>query len=256
MDQDHNNGGLIIREYESGLPSPEDLTPLSQSLITPQLASAFNITTTTPSPPLLLHLSLPTTCSTKCPNEPLPLTLFSDSPALEEEANSGTKDDGTSETGSTGQQHHRGGVKRPRLVWTPQLHKRFVDVIEHLGIEKAVPKTIMEMMNVDGLTRENVASHLQKYRLYLKRAEGGTSSNFQGQGKNGKHLVIGGGEMQHGAGISRGNLMHIPMFGPNGGGVSGGSYGYGGVGINVGGSVMGGYCGLESGAYCWNRQRG
>ncbi len=24
-------------------------------------------------------------------------------------------------------------------------------------------------MNVEGLTRENVASHLQKYRLYLKR---------------------------------------------------------------------------------------
>ena len=28
------------------------------------------------------------------------------------------------------------------------------------------------MMNVEGLTRENVASHLQKYRLYLKRMQG------------------------------------------------------------------------------------
>jgi two-component response regulator (ARR-B family) len=26
-------------------------------------------------------------------------------------------------------------------------------------------------MNVEGLTRENVASHLQKYRLYLKRLQ-------------------------------------------------------------------------------------
>ena len=34
---------------------------------------------------------------------------------------------------------------------------------------EAVPKKILEIMNVDGLTRENVASHLQKYRLYLKR---------------------------------------------------------------------------------------
>lgn len=60
-------------------------------------------------------------------------------------------------------------VKRARLVWTPQLHKRFVDAVVHLGMKNAVPKTIMQLMNVDGLTRENVASHLQKYRLYLKR---------------------------------------------------------------------------------------
>lgn len=63
-------------------------------------------------------------------------------------------------------------LKRPRLVWTPQLHKRFVDAVAHLGIKNAVPKTIMQLMNVDGLTRENVASHLQKYRLYLKRMQG------------------------------------------------------------------------------------
>ncbi|MCO5572620.1 hypothetical protein L7F22_026378 [Adiantum nelumboides] len=63
-------------------------------------------------------------------------------------------------------------LKKPRLVWTPQLHKRFVDAVAHLGIKHAVPKTIMQLMNVDGLTRENVASHLQKYRLYLKRMQG------------------------------------------------------------------------------------
>nr|GMD23939.1 transcription factor PCL1-like [Ipomoea batatas] len=38
-------------------------------------------------------------------------------------------------------------LKRPRLVWTPQLHKRFLDVVGHLGISKAVPKTIMQLMN-------------------------------------------------------------------------------------------------------------
>ncbi|KAJ8558410.1 hypothetical protein K7X08_005176 [Anisodus acutangulus] len=62
--------------------------------------------------------------------------------------------------------------KRPRLVWTPQLHKRFIEVVAHLGIKNAVPKTIMQLMNVEGLTRENVASHLQKYRLYTKRMQG------------------------------------------------------------------------------------
>ncbi|KAJ0098987.1 hypothetical protein Patl1_20064 [Pistacia atlantica] len=48
--------------------------------------------------------------------------------------------------------------------------------------KEAVPKKILECMNVPGLTRENVASHLQKYRLFLKRvAEKGiivTTKNF------------------------------------------------------------------------------
>ncbi|CAA2955558.1 transcription factor MYBC1-like [Olea europaea subsp. europaea] len=63
-------------------------------------------------------------------------------------------------------------LRRPPLVWTPQLHKRFVDAVAHLGIKYAVPKTILQLMSVDGLTRENVASHLMKYRLYLKRMQG------------------------------------------------------------------------------------
>ena len=70
-------------------------------------------------------------------------------------------------------------LKRPRLVWTPPLHKRFVDAVSHLGIKNAVPKTIMQLMNVEGLTRENVASHLQKYRLYLKRLQGCSESTME-----------------------------------------------------------------------------
>ncbi|GFP93278.1 transcription factor lux, partial [Phtheirospermum japonicum] len=62
-------------------------------------------------------------------------------------------------------------LKHPRLVWTPQLHKQFVDAVAHLGIKNAVPKTIMQLMSVDGLTRENVTSHLQKYHFYLMRMQ-------------------------------------------------------------------------------------
>ena len=62
--------------------------------------------------------------------------------------------------------------KKPRLVWTPELHMRFMNAVNHLGIKHAVPKTILQLMNVEGMTRENVASHLQKYRLYLKRLAG------------------------------------------------------------------------------------
>nr|KYP57922.1 Two-component response regulator ARR2 [Cajanus cajan] len=63
-------------------------------------------------------------------------------------------------------------LKKPRVVWSVELHQQFVAAVDQLGIDKAVPKKILELMNVPGLTRENVASHLQKYRLYLRRLNG------------------------------------------------------------------------------------
>lgn len=63
-------------------------------------------------------------------------------------------------------------LKKPRVVWSVELHQQFVAAVNQLGIDKAVPKKILELMNVPGLTRENVASHLQKYRLYLRRLSG------------------------------------------------------------------------------------
>ncbi|XP_029119216.1 two-component response regulator ORR21 isoform X2 [Elaeis guineensis] len=59
--------------------------------------------------------------------------------------------------------------KKPRVVWTVELHQQFVNAVNQLGVDRAVPKRILDLMNVPGLTRENVASHLQKFRLYLKR---------------------------------------------------------------------------------------
>ncbi|XP_019463700.1 PREDICTED: two-component response regulator ARR2-like isoform X3 [Lupinus angustifolius] len=63
-------------------------------------------------------------------------------------------------------------LKKPRVVWSVELHQQFVAAVDQIGIDKAVPKKILELMNVPGLTRENVASHLQKYRLYLRRLSG------------------------------------------------------------------------------------
>lgn len=83
--------------------------------------------------------------------------------------------------------------KKPRVVWSIELHKKFVTAVHQLGLEseffsinvviflyflkhiailmdyflnhfsdaEAVPKRILDLMNVEGLTRENVASHLQ-----------------------------------------------------------------------------------------------
>ena len=60
---------------------------------------------------------------------------------------------------------------RNRMIWNDELHKRFMVAVNQLGLDSAVPKTIMQMMDVQGLTRENVASHLQKYRMKQMSAE-------------------------------------------------------------------------------------
>ncbi|KAM6556476.1 hypothetical protein CsatB_003495 [Cannabis sativa] len=63
----------------------------------------------------------------------------------------------------------RKAPKKTKVVWTNSLQNRFLLAIKHLTLDKAVPKKILDFMNVPGLTRENVASHLQKYRMFLKK---------------------------------------------------------------------------------------
>ncbi|KAG6571827.1 Two-component response regulator-like APRR2, partial [Cucurbita argyrosperma subsp. sororia] len=59
-------------------------------------------------------------------------------------------------------------AKKSKVDWSPELHKKFVQAVEHLGIDHAIPSKILELMQVEGLTRHNVASHLQKYRMQKK----------------------------------------------------------------------------------------
>lgn len=229
-DDDDNTGDEErVVEWEVGLPSVDDLTPLSQHLIPPELASAFSISPEPCRTLIDVNRASQSTFSTLrgggggggCGGEVLALSsnnfksfnedrttttdpmvveaveeeniwavgpdrdgLGSESRKLRkimksEEADSALRTENSPEDPSSAART----LKRPRLVWTPQLHKRFVDVVGHLGIKNAVPKTIMQLMNVEGLTRENVASHLQKYRLYLKRMQGlsneGPSSSDQ-----------------------------------------------------------------------------
>ncbi|KAK1420170.1 hypothetical protein QVD17_21544 [Tagetes erecta] len=61
--------------------------------------------------------------------------------------------------------------KKPRVVWSKEMHQKFLEAVAQLGDDKAFPKKIVELMNVPGLTRANVASHLQKYRSCKKRAQ-------------------------------------------------------------------------------------
>ncbi|XP_048137776.1 two-component response regulator ARR11-like [Rhodamnia argentea] len=59
--------------------------------------------------------------------------------------------------------------RKSKVVWTTGLHDLFLHAINYIGLDKAVPKRILEFMNIPGLTRENIASHLQKYRIFLKK---------------------------------------------------------------------------------------
>lgn len=42
-------------------------------------------------------------------------------------------------------------VKKARLVWTPELHRRFEEAVQKLGNHKAVPKSIMKVGAVSGI---------------------------------------------------------------------------------------------------------
>lgn len=204
-DGDGGGGGVggddvQVLEWMDGLPSSDDLIPLSQLLVSPELASAFSIPAPGIQTLLDVNQAVQMTISnftrsqnqsssppSSSPHKRFPVaTVFSEAEnckvACSSDHGDGSsagivtaafKGDSSSIHEETFVEDNSGRMlKRTRLVWTPQLHKRFVDVVAHLGIKNAVPKTIMQLMNVDGLTRENVASHLQKYRLYLKRVQG------------------------------------------------------------------------------------
>lgn len=151
-----------VMEWETGLPESDELTPLSQPLVPPGLAAAFSIRPKLVRTLMDVHRAFSASVSRLRSSTSGNDNSAGSYPSCPEKAAGDGKDNST----------ELAGVKRARLVWTPQLHKRFVNAVAHLGIKNAVPKTIMQLMSVDGLTRENVASHLHKYRLYLKRMQG------------------------------------------------------------------------------------
>ncbi|KAI3986330.1 hypothetical protein MKX01_002175 [Papaver californicum] len=73
---------------------------------------------------------------------------------------------GDAQGNSNSTQAHR----KARRCWSPDLHRRFVNALQMLGgSQVATPKQIRELMKIDGLTNDEVKSHLQKYRLHTRR---------------------------------------------------------------------------------------
>ncbi|XP_073286820.1 transcription factor HHO2-like [Primulina huaijiensis] len=78
---------------------------------------------------------------------------------------------------SSGQQSQQ-MTRKQRRCWSPELHRRFVDALQKLGgAQAATPKQIRELMRVDGLSNDEVKSHLQKYRIHACRVGASTSAN-------------------------------------------------------------------------------
>ncbi|KAI3779010.1 hypothetical protein L2E82_08430 [Cichorium intybus] len=75
----------------------------------------------------------------------------------------------------------KGKHTKTRIKWTGDLHQKFLDAINTLGeqsivyLTKAYPTTILELMDEPGLTRSQIASHLQKYHEHQKNMKNQTS---------------------------------------------------------------------------------
>ncbi|KAK9129619.1 hypothetical protein Sjap_010106 [Stephania japonica] len=78
--------------------------------------------------------------------------------------------------------------RKQRRCWSPELHRLFVNSLQQLGgCHVATPKQIRELMKVEGLTNDEVKSHLQKYRLHTRRVPS------SGSGTTGSPVMVLGG---------------------------------------------------------------
>ncbi|KAK6157700.1 hypothetical protein DH2020_011948 [Rehmannia glutinosa] len=106
---------------------------------------------------------------------------------------SSTADTGGSGGGGNKKEEKEGQSKRKaRRCWSPELHKRFLQALQQLGgSHVATPKQIRELMKVDGLTNDEVKSHLQKYRLHTRRPSPSIHNNNNNT-QTPQFVVVGG----------------------------------------------------------------
>ncbi|XP_073049080.1 transcription factor HHO3 [Primulina eburnea] len=96
-------------------------------------------------------------------------------------------------SGGASKKKEKGGEsqRKERRSWLPELHRRFEHALQQLGgSHVATPKRIRELMKVDGLTNDEVKSHLQKYRLHMRRPGPTMQNNLHSQAP--QFVVVGG----------------------------------------------------------------
>ncbi|KAF8108250.1 hypothetical protein N665_0112s0007 [Sinapis alba] len=83
--------------------------------------------------------------------------------------------------------------RKQRRCWSPELHRRFLHALQQLGgSHVATPKQIRDHMKVDGLTNDEVKSHLQKYRLHTRRPATSMTAQGNGNSQQPQFMVVGG----------------------------------------------------------------
>ncbi|KAL0380738.1 UNVERIFIED_CONTAM: Transcription factor HHO3 [Sesamum angustifolium] len=102
----------------------------------------------------------------------------------------------TAETGGGGNKKEAKegqSQRKARRCWSPELHRRFLQALQQLGgSHVATPKQIRELMKVDGLSNDEVKSHLQKYRLHTRRPNRSIQHNNNSNAQTPQFVVVGG----------------------------------------------------------------
>ncbi|CAN1296313.1 Transcription factor HRS1 [Linum perenne] len=126
------------------------------------------------------------------PPSPKQVQLLADDNTAPAAAGTSSVSDGGNKQKDESDKEGQGSRKR-RRCWSPELHRRFLHALQQLGgSHVATPKQIRELMKVDGLTNDEVKSHLQKFRLHTRRPSHGVQHASSPAAAGPQFVVVGG----------------------------------------------------------------